>query len=152
MYRPTYRGGIVYNFGIPRERVVSLTNRRIEAYTVARVERPLGGTGPAPYAGGRGLKVFAPSLAKGAEPRRAPKKFAQAPWQIEPKTKLKSTLKSPPPKGMAPSAAALRPISKQVPPEAFKPNLRKPFVSRNKALGQPSAPRGLVIGAIRKEH
>ncbi len=141
VYRPTYQGGVVHNFGIPRDRVVSLTNRRIESYTVVRVDRPVGVAASTPY-GGRGIKVFAPSLAKGVEPRRAPKKFAQAPWQIETKTTLKWTLKEPPPQGMAPSAAALQPVSKKVPPEAFKPNLKKPFVSRNENLGQPSGPGG----------
>jgi hypothetical protein len=124
VYRPVYRTGIVFNFGIPRERVVKYTNRPIVVKKIVRVTNVTNKT--VIYKNGKrqggGINVFAPNLAKGAQPRKDPRRFASSPKEIKiRKTQLRTTLKGDAPKGAGQSAAKVVPISREVGPEGFKP-------------------------------
>lgn len=117
VYRPQFRGGRVYNYGMPRDRVVRITKRPIYVRKVYKTNRRGGGFGKDNRR--RGVKIYAPGVAKNGKPRRGPKKFADHPDQFKPKTKLKDTFKGKPPKGFGRSAKDVKSIAKEN-PDAFK--------------------------------
>jgi hypothetical protein len=124
VYRPVYRTGVVFNFGIPRERVVKYVNRPIVVKKIVKVTTITNKT--VIYKNGKrqggGINVFAPNMAKGAQPRKDPRRFASSPKEIKiKKTQLRTTLKGDAPKGAGQSAAKVVPISREVGPEGFKP-------------------------------
>jgi len=118
VYRPQFRGGIVYNYGIPRDRLVRITKRPIYVKKIYKVDN---------WKGGRfdkdrrknGIKVYAPGVHKNGKPHRGPKKFVDDPNQFKPKTKLKHTFKGEPPKGFGRGAKDVKSIAKEN-PDAFK--------------------------------
>jgi hypothetical protein len=118
VYRPQYRGGIVYNYGMPRDLVVKITRRPIYVQKVYRVNNWKGGrfdnNGP-----NKGIKIYAPHFSKDNRPNRGPKKFADNPNDFRPKAKLKDTFKGDVPKGWGPSAKGVKSIAKED-PDAFK--------------------------------
>jgi hypothetical protein len=118
VYRPQYRGGIVYNYGMPRDLVVKITRRPIYVQKVYRVNNWKGGrfdnNGP-----NKGIKIYAPHFSKDNRPNRGPKKFADNPNDLRPKAKLKDTFKGDVPKGWGPSAKGVKSIAKED-PDAFK--------------------------------
>ena len=119
VYRPQFRGGVVYNYGIPRDRVVKIIKRPIVVQKIYKIDRK--GEGFKKGDGrGRGINIYAPALAKGDQPRRGPRKFADHPDEFQPKAKLRDTFKGEPPKGSGQSAKAMTPIVKEVGPDAFK--------------------------------
>ncbi len=117
-YRPQYRGGIVYNYGMPRDLVVKITRRPIYVQKVYRVNNWKGGrfdnNGP-----NKGIGIYAPRFSKDNRPNRGPKKFADNPNDFRPKAKLKDTFKGDVPKGWGPSAKGVKSIAKED-PDAFK--------------------------------
>ena len=119
VYRPQFRGGAVYNYGIPRDRVVHITKRPIVVQKIHKFDRK-GGEFDEGDGRRRGINIYAPGLAKGDKPRRGPRKFADHPNEFKPKAKLKETFKGEPPKGWGPSAKGLTPIAKEAGPDAFK--------------------------------
>jgi hypothetical protein len=119
VYRPQFRGGVVYNYGIPRDRVVKIIRRPIVVQKIYKIDRK-GGDFKMAYGRGRGINVYAPSLAKGAQPQRGPRKFADHPDQFKAKAKLKDTFEGELPKGWGQSAKAMTPIVKEVGPDGFK--------------------------------
>ena len=123
VYRPVYRTGVVFNFGVPRERVVKVVNRPIVVKKIVKITNITNKT--VIYKNGKrqgnGINVFAPNMAKGAQPRKDPRRFASSPAQIKKKTQLKTTLKGDAPKGAGKSAAKVVPISREVGPDGFKP-------------------------------
>ena len=124
VYRPVYRTGVVFNFGIPRERVVKFVNRPIVVKKIVKVTTITNKT--VIYKNGKrqggGINVFAPNLAKGEQPRKDPRRFASSPKEIKiKKTQLRTTLKGDAPKGAGQSAAKVVPISREVGAEGFKP-------------------------------
>ena len=118
VYRPIYRGGVVYNYGMPRDRVVKIINRPIYVQKVYKVDNWKGGrfdnNGP-----NRGIKIYAPRFSKDDMPNHGPKKFADNPKDFRPKAKLKDTYKGDVPRGWGPSAKGMTPIAKED-PDAFK--------------------------------
>ena len=124
VYRPVYRTGVVFNFGIPRERVVKFVNRPIVVKKIVKVTTITNKT--VIYKNGKrqggGINVFAPNLVKGEQPRKDPRRFASSPKEIKiKKTQLRTTLKGDAPKGAGQSAAKVVPISREVGPDGFKP-------------------------------
>ena len=124
VYRPVYRTGVVFNFGVPRERVVKVVNRPIVVKKIVKVTNVTNKT--VIYKNGKrqgnGINVFAPNMAKGAQPRKDPRRFASSPSEIKiKKTKLRTTLKGDAPKGAGQSAAKVVPISREVGADGFKP-------------------------------
>src|SRR5262245_56561770 len=116
VYRPQYRGGIVYNYGMPRDRLVQITRRPIYVQKVYKVDNWKGGRFDKDN---RGVKVYQPHFSKDNRPNRGPKKFADNPNDFRPKAKLKDTFKGDVPKGWGPSAKGVKSISKED-PDAFK--------------------------------
>jgi hypothetical protein len=116
VYRPQYRGGIVYNYGMPRDLVVKITRRPIYVQKVYKVDNWKGGRFDKDN---RGVKIYAPHFSKDNRPNRGPKKFADNPNDFRPKAKLKDTFKGDVPKGWGPSAKGVKSIAKED-PEAFK--------------------------------
>ena len=118
VYRPQYRGGIVYNYGMPRDLVVKITRRPIYVQKIYRTNSWKGGrfdnNGP-----NRGIGIYAPRFSKDNRPNRGPKKFADNPNDFRPKAKLKDSFKGDVPKGWGPSAKGLKSIAKED-PDAFK--------------------------------
>src|SRR4029078_8801324 len=124
VYRPVYRTGVVFNFGIPRDVVVKFVIRPIVVKKIVKVTTITNKT--VIYKNGKrqggGINVFAPNLVKGEQPRRDPKRFASSPKEIKiKKTQLRTTLKGDAPKGAGQSAAKVVPISREVGPEGVKP-------------------------------
>jgi len=117
VYRPQFRGGVVYNYGIPRNYVVRITRRPIHVRKVYKVDSWKGGRYDKNHHG-NGIRVYAPGVHKG-DGHRGPKKFADHPDQFKPKAKLKHTFKGEPPKGFGRSAKDMKSIAKQD-PDAFK--------------------------------
>jgi hypothetical protein len=119
VYRPIYRGGVVYNYGMPRDRVVKIIKRPIFVQKVYKVDNWKGGrfdnNGP-----NRGIKVYQPRFSKDNNPNRGPKKFVDNPNDFKPKAKLRETYKGDLPKGWGPSAKGVTPIAKEAGPDAFK--------------------------------
>ncbi len=118
VYRPQFRGGRVYNYGMPRDRVVRITKRQIYVKKIYKVDNWKGGRFDK---NGRnnGIKVYAPGVHKNGKHHRGPKKFVDNPDQFKPKTKLKHTFKGEPPKGFGRSAKDVKSIAKEN-PDAFK--------------------------------
>jgi len=118
VYRPGYRGGVVYNYGIPRDRVVKIIKRPIYVEKVYKVDNWKGGQfdkgGP-----NRGIRIYAPGVARDDKPDRGPKKFADNPNDFKPKAKLKNTFNGDVPKGWGPSVKGVTPIA-EAGPDAFK--------------------------------
>src|SRR6478609_2545095 len=118
VYRPQFRGGIVYNYGMPRDRLAQITRRPIYVQKVYRTNSWKGGrfdnNGP-----NRGIGIYAPHFSKDGRPNRGPKKFADNPNDFRPKAKLKDTFKGDVPKGWGPSAKGVKSIAKED-PDAFK--------------------------------
>lgn len=90
VYRPEFRNGAVYNYGMPRDRWSRITRQRIEPRKVYRGDRR-----GAPYgwnkANGRDLYVYAPGVRKGAKPRKPPKKVSHKPSKKTSNTRAKQT-------------------------------------------------------------
>jgi len=123
VYRPVYRTGVVFNFGVPRERVVKVVNRPIVVKKIVKVTNVTNKT--VIYKNGKqqgnGIKVFAPNMAKGAKPRKDPKRFASSPKEFKAHAKLKTTIKGDAPKGVGQSAAKVTPIAREVGADGFNP-------------------------------
>jgi len=119
VYRPEFRGGGVYNFGVPRDRVVRFYKTPIIVQKVYRVDRK--GDRYGKFDGGHGIRVFAPGFEKGVQPNHKPKRFSDSPFDLKPKAKLQHTFEGKPPKGWGPSATEVQPIAKEVGPKGFKP-------------------------------
>ncbi len=117
VYRPQFRGGVVYNYGVPRDYVVRITRRPIYVQKIYKVDSWKGGRYDKNHHG-NGIRVYAPGVHKG-DGHRGPKKFADHPDQFKPKAKLKHTFKGEPPKGFGRSAKDVKSIAKQD-PDAFK--------------------------------
>lgn len=115
IYQPEYRAGAVFNFGIPRETVVRITNNPIVVQKIVRVQNQTNIYDE----GGAGIKVFAPSVSN-VKTERTPKRFVDTPSEFKPKAKLTATVEGAPPKGLGPTAATLKPIASEVTPEEFK--------------------------------
>jgi hypothetical protein len=117
VYRPIYRGGVVYNYGMPRDRVVKIIRRPIYVQKVYRVDN---------WKGGRfdrddrykGIKIYSPRFNKDGR-NRGPKKFVDNPRDFKPRAKLNDTFRGDVPKGWGKSAKGLTPIAKED-PEGFK--------------------------------
>ena len=78
VYRPAYRNGYVYNYGMPRDRWSRLTHQRLEPRRIYRGYsrgRPQNWNGR----GRRDLYVYAPGVKRGVGPRRPPKKVSHRP-------------------------------------------------------------------------
>ena len=117
VYRPIYRGGVVYNYGMPRDRVVKIIRRPIYVQKVYRVDNWKGGRFDKNDRN-KGIKVYAPHFNKDGR-NRGPKKFVDNPKDFKPKTKLHDTFKGDVPKGWGKSAKGLTPIAKED-PDGFK--------------------------------
>ena len=117
VYRPIYRGGIVYNYGMPRDRVVKIIRRPIYVQKVYKVDHWKGGKYDRDGRN-KGIKVYAPNFNKDGR-NRGPKKFVDNPSDFKPKAKLHDTFKGDVPKGWGKSAKGLTPIAKED-PEGFK--------------------------------
>jgi hypothetical protein len=137
VYRPEFRGGGVFNFGVPRDRMMRITKQPIIVQKIFKVDRKGGRYGKFEGHEG-GIQVFAPGFEKGAKPNRGPKKFADSPFDLKSKTKLKDTFKGQPPKGWGPGAAEVEPVAKEVGPEGFKKKHGPGgFEPRDNAKGEP---------------
>ena len=118
IYRPQYRGGVVYNYGVPRDRLYRITRQPIVVEKVYKFDRK--GGWDRGYGYGKGVKVYAPGVAKSGRPDRTPRRFVDHPNQFRAKAKLKETFKGEPPKGWGRSAKAMVPIAKEARPEDWK--------------------------------
>ncbi len=118
VYRPQFRGGVVYNYGMPRDLVVKITRRPIYVQKIYRTNSWKGSrfdnNGP-----NRGIGIYAPHFSKDNRSNRGPKKFADNPNDFRPKARLKDTFKGDVPKGWGPSAKGVKSIAKED-PDAFK--------------------------------
>lgn len=77
VYRPEFRNGYVYNYGMPRDRWSRITRQHIEPRRIYRGNQrayPYGWNG---RNHDRGLYVYAPSVRRGVGPHRAPKKVGK---------------------------------------------------------------------------
>ena len=117
VYRPIYRGGIVYNYGMPRDRVVKIIRRPIYVQKVYKVDHWKGGKYDRDGRN-KGIKIYAPHFNKDGR-NCGPKKFVDNPKDFKPKAKLHDTFKGDVPKGWGKSAKGLTPIAKED-PEGFK--------------------------------
>jgi hypothetical protein len=117
VYRPIYRGGIVYNYGMPRDRVVKIIKRPIYVQKVYKVDNWKYGKYDRNDRN-KGIKIYAPNFNKDGR-NRGPKKFVDNPRDFKPKAKLHETVKGDVPKGWGKSAKGLTPIAKED-PEGFK--------------------------------
>ncbi len=61
VYRPIYRGGIVYNYGMPRDRVVKIIRRPIYVQKVYKVDNWKGGKFDRDGRN-KGIKIYAPNF------------------------------------------------------------------------------------------
>ncbi|MCJ7599309.1 MAG: hypothetical protein MUO41_11955, partial [Methyloceanibacter sp.] len=139
VYRPVYRTGVVFNFGVPRERVVKVVNRPIVVKKIVKITTVTNKT--VIYKNGKqhggGINVFAPNMAKGAQPRKEPKRFASSPKEFKAHAKLKTTIKGDAPKGVGQSAARITPIAREVGPDGFK--------SKKNGIGDLDANSGTTV-------
>ena len=117
VYRPIYRGGIVYNYGMPRDRVVKIIRRPIYVQKVYKVDNWRGGEFDRDGRN-KGIKIYAPNFKRDGR-NRGPKKFVDNPRDFKPKAKLNETFKGDVPKGWGKSAKGLTPIAKED-PDGFK--------------------------------
>jgi uncharacterized protein DUF6600 len=78
VYRPEYRNGYVYNYGMPRDHWSRITRKRIEPRRIHHGHRHVW---PNDWnrRNARDLYVYAPRVKKGAGPRKPPKKVAHKP-------------------------------------------------------------------------
>ena len=79
VYRPLYRNGYVYNYGMPRDRWSRLTHQRVET---RRIYRGNYRNRPQDWQrrhNNRELYVYAPGVRKGVAPHRPPKKVSKKP-------------------------------------------------------------------------
>ena len=70
VYRPIYRGGIVYNYGMPRDRVVKIIRRPIYVQKVYKVDNWKGGKFDRDGRN-KGIKIYAPNFNKDGRKSRA---------------------------------------------------------------------------------
>jgi hypothetical protein len=117
VYRPIYRRGVVYNYGIPRDRVVKIIRRPIYVQKVYRVDNWKGGRFDKNDRN-KGIKIYAPNFNKDGR-NRGPKKFVDNPRDFKPRATLHDTFKGDVPKGWGKSAKGLTPIAKED-PDGFK--------------------------------
>ena len=122
VYRPIYRGGIVYNYGMPRDRVAQITRRPIYVQKIYKTDNWKGRHFNRDDRN-KGIKIYAPRFSKDGRPNRGPKKFADNPNDFRPKAKLRDTYKGDVPKGWGPSARGVKSIAKED-PDAFKRKAR----------------------------
>jgi hypothetical protein len=118
VYRPQFRGGVVYNYGMPRDRVVKIIKRPIYVQKIYKVDNWKGGGFDKGDGHGRGIKIYAPGVEKDRKPGRGPRKFADHPNDFKPKAKLKDNFKGDLPKGFGQSAKDVKSIAKEE-PDAF---------------------------------
>jgi Family of unknown function (DUF6600) len=116
VYQPRYRGGNVYNYGMPRDEVEVFIGQPIETREVVRVDDPT-----AVSVSGDKVQAFTPRVEK-AKPGMAPEKLAKSPDEIKPKAKLKTALQEAP-KGLGPTATELEPATKEGEAKEAKPEL-----------------------------
>jgi hypothetical protein len=116
VYRPQFRGGVVYNYGIPRDYVVRITKRPIYMRKVYKVDNWKGGHYDEDD---HRIGIYAPDVHKNDRLDHRPKKFADNPDQFKPKAKLNHSIKGDVPKGWGPSAKSVKSIAKED-PDAFK--------------------------------
>jgi len=119
VYRPQFRGGVVYNYGMPRDRVVQIIKRPIYVQKIYKVDNWKGGGFDKGEGHDRGIKIYAPGVDKDSKPGRGPKRFADQPNDFNPKAKLKDTFKGDLPKGFGQSAKDVKSIAKEEGPDAF---------------------------------
>jgi hypothetical protein len=117
VYRPQFRGGVVYNYGMPRDRVVKIIRRPIVVEKVYRFDRKDQWKGGAP---GKGVKVYAPGFARNDQPHRPPKRFVDNPNAFKPKARLQETYHGDVPKGWGRSAKGMVSVTKETSPDAWK--------------------------------
>ncbi len=138
VYRPEFRGGVIFNFGFPRDRAARFGGGPIVGKKIYRMDRKGGRYGK--FEGGEdGIRVFAPGFQKGVKPNRTPKNFVNSPSDFKPKAKLKRTFEGKPPKGWGPGAAEVESIDKEG--QGFKPKQGGPGRDKDKgnaAEGQPN--------------
>jgi hypothetical protein len=115
VYRPEFRGGVVYNYGMPRDRVAQIIGRPIYVQKIYKFDRR---DGFDKHGHGNGVNIYAPGVAKGDQPGRGPKRFADNPRDFKPKAKLKDDYKGDLPKGFGQSAKDMKSIAKED-PDAF---------------------------------
>jgi hypothetical protein len=94
---------------------------------------------------GNGIKVFAPNMAKGAQPRKEPKRFASSPKDFKAHAKLKTTIKGDAPKGAGQSAAKVTPIAREVGSEGFKQK-------KKTGIGDLDVNSGTTVKDAREKH
>jgi hypothetical protein len=120
VYRPEYRGGVIYNYGIPRDRMIKITRQPIYIEKVFKVDRKDDWkNNNHDNDRDRGIKIFAPGVDKDRKPDRGPKRFADHPNDFKPKAKLKDTFKGDLPKGFGQSAKDMKSIAKEENADAF---------------------------------
>ena len=117
IYRPQFRGGVVYNYGVPRDRIARFAHTPIVVEKIYRMDRK-SGWDRGGY--GKGIRIYAPGITKSGRPDRGPKRFVDHPNEFRAKAKLKETFKGEPPKGWGPSAKAMVPIAKETRPDDWK--------------------------------
>ncbi len=116
VYRPEFRGGVVYNYGIPRDRVIKYGKRPIYVQKIYRVNDWRHGRFDKDDRN-KGIKIYAPGFNKNGRDR-GPKRFADHPNDFKPKAKLKDTYKGNLPKGWGDSAKDMKSVAKED-PDAF---------------------------------
>ena len=79
VYRPEFRNGYVYNYGMPRDRWSRITHQRVEPRRIYRGNQRAYPQGWQGRHHDRDLYVYAPGVKKGAHPRRPPKTGQQSP-------------------------------------------------------------------------
>ncbi len=130
-YRPEFRGGIVFNYGPPRDRLVGITRQPIVVQKVFKVDRK---DWRDRRDGRDGIRVFAPGISRGDRPGRGPRRYVDNPRDFKPKAVLRDTYRGDLPKGWGPSARNVAPITKEA-PDAFR---RRPGFAPGAAPGTPS--------------
>ena len=114
-----YRGGVVYNYGMPRDRVVKIIKRPIYVQKIYKVDNWKDG-GFDKGDPNRGIKIYAPRCStRTASQIAARRALPINPNDFKPKAKLKDTYKGDLPKGLGQSAKDMKSIAKED-PDAFK--------------------------------
>jgi hypothetical protein len=144
VYRPEFRNGAVYNYGMPRDRWSRITRQRVEPRKVYRGDRrgePYGWN----KGHGRDLYVYAPGVRKGAKPRKPPKKVSHKPSKKSSNARAKQTRLSVQP----PDRSAYRPpigayqdnwrSGPQPPRDRFDSGGSKPKSAKPKSGNKPKA-------------
>ncbi|MHA1134795.1 MAG: DUF6600 domain-containing protein, partial [Alphaproteobacteria bacterium] len=132
VYRPEYRGGHVYNYGMPRKRWSRITRQRIEPRKIHR-----GGNRARPRAGrgrsSRDLYVYAPRVKKGARPKRPPRNVNQV--------RTRANVNRGAVQANPARARGVRPNPNTPRARGARPNPNKP-----RALGSPAAAKPNIAG------